>query len=128
MSDQAAGIERINAQLMRQRAAAIGKDTQLAFLAQDMEPLRARQAEPERQNEGMRQQLVVARRRLTVGEAEDRLASARAGADRPICQTGCISHNAYWRVHDSCRRAGKPCVMVNEAIVPADGAGQASGN
>lgn len=26
--------------------------------------------------------------------------------------TGCISHNAYWRVKDHCKRTGKRCVFV----------------
>ena len=29
-----------------------------------------------------------------------------------ICQTGCVSHNAYWRVKDHCKRTGKRCVFV----------------
>jgi len=33
-------------------------------------------------------------------------------ADLVICQTGCISHDAYWRVKDHCKRTGKPCVFV----------------
>jgi hypothetical protein len=40
-------------------------------------------------------------------------ASLRA-ADLVICQTGCVSHGAYWRVQDHCRRTGKPCVLVGE--------------
>ena len=40
-------------------------------------------------------------------------ASLRA-ADLVICQTGCLSHDACWRVQDHCRRTGKPCVMVGE--------------
>ena len=35
-------------------------------------------------------------------------------ADLVICQTGCVSHGAYWRVQDHCRRTGKPCVLVGE--------------
>ena len=35
-------------------------------------------------------------------------------ADLVICQTGCVSHNAYWRVQDHCTRTGKPCVLVGE--------------
>ncbi|PAS97567.1 MAG: hypothetical protein BSR46_13525 [Candidatus Dactylopiibacterium carminicum] len=34
-------------------------------------------------------------------------------ADLVICQTGCISHNAYWRVKDHCQRSGKRCVFVD---------------
>ncbi|MES2933366.1 MAG: DUF2325 domain-containing protein [Pseudomonadota bacterium] len=33
-------------------------------------------------------------------------------ADLVICQTGCISHNDYWRVKDFCKRTGKRCVFV----------------
>lgn len=36
-----------------------------------------------------------------------------AGADLVICQTGCISHDAYWRVKDHCKRTGKRCVFVD---------------
>ncbi|MBV1775890.1 DUF2325 domain-containing protein [Burkholderiaceae bacterium DAT-1] len=35
-----------------------------------------------------------------------------AAADLVICQTGCISHDAYWRVKDFCKRTGKQCVFV----------------
>jgi hypothetical protein len=30
-----------------------------------------------------------------------------------ICQTGCVGHEAYWRVQDHCRRTGKRCVLVD---------------
>ena len=33
-------------------------------------------------------------------------------ADVVICQVGCISHNAYWRVKEHCKRHGKPCLFV----------------
>ncbi len=35
-----------------------------------------------------------------------------AAADLVICQTGCISHDAYWRVKDHCKRHQKRCVFV----------------
>lgn len=41
-----------------------------------------------------------------------RLDAMVAAADLVICQTGCISHNAYWRVKDHCKRTGKRCVFV----------------
>lgn len=41
-----------------------------------------------------------------------RLDASLAAADLVICQTGCISHDAYWRVKDHCKRTGKPCVFV----------------
>ena len=40
------------------------------------------------------------------------LDASLAAADLVICQTGCISHNAYWRVKDHCKRTGKRCVFV----------------
>lgn len=47
-------------------------------------------------------------------------------ADLVICQTGCISHDDYWRVQDHCRRTGKPCILVDQAALPsaAQGTGQ----
>ncbi len=50
------------------------------------------------------------------GGLEDRVHMLDAGlaaADLVICQTGCISHNAYWRVKDFCKRTGKQCVFVD---------------
>ena len=44
------------------------------------------------------------------------LESSLRAADLVICQTGCMSHGAYWRVQDHCRRTGKPCVMVGEKV------------
>ncbi|CDG83670.1 DUF2325 domain-containing protein [Janthinobacterium agaricidamnosum] len=35
-------------------------------------------------------------------------------ADLVICQTGCVSHDAYWRVQDHCKRTGKQCVLVEQ--------------
>jgi Uncharacterized protein conserved in bacteria (DUF2325) len=36
-----------------------------------------------------------------------------SAADLVICQAGCISHNAYWRVKDHCKRTGKRCIYVD---------------
>jgi hypothetical protein len=41
-----------------------------------------------------------------------KLDTTLAAADLVICQTGCISHDAYWRVKDHCKRTGKQCVFV----------------
>lgn len=42
------------------------------------------------------------------------LDASLAAADLVICQTGCVSHGAYWRVKDHCRRTGKRCVFVDQ--------------
>ncbi|MGK5021806.1 DUF2325 domain-containing protein [Janthinobacterium sp. LB2P10] len=47
----------------------------------------------------------------------DDAAALEAGlvaADLVICQTGCVSHDAYWRVHDHCKRTGKQCVLLDQ--------------
>lgn len=45
-----------------------------------------------------------------------RFAASLAAADVVICQTGCISHDEYWRVQDHCRRTGKPCLLVDQPL------------
>ena len=45
-------------------------------------------------------------------ENAQRLEATLAAADLVICQTGCISHGAYWRVKAHCKRLGKPCLFV----------------
>ena len=49
------------------------------------------------------------------GGEEDKLGqldATLAAADLVICQAACVSHNAYWRVKDHCKRTGKRCVFV----------------
>lgn len=52
------------------------------------------------------------------GGEENRLAQLGNhlhAADVVICQVGCISHNAYWRVKEHCKRTGTPCLFVASA-------------
>jgi hypothetical protein len=42
------------------------------------------------------------------------LEASLIAADLVICQTGCVSHGAYWRVKDHCARTGKQCVLVDK--------------
>lgn len=44
------------------------------------------------------------------------LHTSLAAADWVICQTGCISHDQYWRVQDHCRRTGKACILMNQPL------------
>lgn len=46
-------------------------------------------------------------------QASELLDNGLAAADLVICQTGCISHQAYWRVKDFCKRTGKRCLYVD---------------
>jgi hypothetical protein len=45
-------------------------------------------------------------------ESMHRIDAALAAADLVICQAGCISHNAYWRVKEQCKRTGKRCIYI----------------
>lgn len=50
------------------------------------------------------------------GGEQDKVAqldATLAAADLVICQTGCVSHDAYWRVKDHCKRTGKRCLFVD---------------
>jgi hypothetical protein len=45
------------------------------------------------------------------------LDASLAAADLVICQTACISHGAYWRVKDHCKRTGKRCVFIDNPSI-----------
>ena len=44
------------------------------------------------------------------------LHTSLAAADWVICQTGCISHDQYWRVQDHCRRTGTTCILMDQPL------------
>jgi len=88
---QAAQIAGLQAQVLRLRAAVILRTTMLAWSGEDWG-----------------------------GEASDAeaLEADLSVAGLVICQTGCMSHGAYWLVEDHCRRTGKPCVMIGQPSTP----------
>ena len=45
-------------------------------------------------------------------QSVQRLDATLSAADLVICQTGCVSHDAYWRVKEHCKRHGKRCVFI----------------
>jgi len=100
---QAGEIERLQAQLMCLRAAVMVRDTAIAWRTP---------AAGEVICGDLRDKAV-----LCIGQdGEDCtvLEDSLIAADLVICQTGCISHDAYWRVQDHCKRTGKLCVMVEQ--------------
>ena len=126
---QAAEIESLRAQAMRQRAEIMLRDTALAWARQDHAALEAavpglsRRAALARKVDslvGRIQELMRERRqRLPARPADPAGLSAAditeeslVAADLVICQTGCLSHGDYWRVQDHCKRTGKACVLV----------------
>lgn len=49
------------------------------------------------------------------GGSEDKvgqLGHLLQAADLVVCQVGCVSHDAYWRVKEHCKRHNKPCLFV----------------
>ena len=138
---QALEIRRLDAQTMRLRAELVKRDTALAWaredraaleqtmpglpkrvtLARHVEALQARVRElmDERQRHDLRESPANGYEtgHETLSQAGDLagLEADLAAADLVICQTGCLSHGAYWRVQDHCKRTGKACVLVENA-------------
>lgn len=139
IQEQAAEIAALKAQTMRLRAAVIARDSALAWAYEDRAALEA--AIPDlpqratlarrvkelskRLQELMREKLLPVYSPATVTTAADDPAQAEpeelsaleasiVAADLVICQTGCLSHGAYWRVQDHCKRTGKTCMLVEQ--------------
>jgi len=134
IQEQAAEIAALKAQAMRLRAAVIARDSALAWAYEDRAALEA--AIPDlpqratlarrvkelskRLQELMREKLLPV---YAPAPTQDEPAKEEGGelsaleasivaADLVICQTGCLSHGAYWRVQDHCKRTGKTCMLV----------------
>lgn len=45
-------------------------------------------------------------------ESLHRIDAIVASADAVVCQSGCVSHAAYYRLKDACKKLGKPCIFV----------------
>ncbi|MFJ9534695.1 DUF2325 domain-containing protein [Herbaspirillum sp. NPDC101396] len=154
IQEQAAEIAALKAQAMRLRAAVIARDSALAWAYEDRAALEA--AIPDlpqratlarrvkelskRLQELMREKLLPAYAPAissTVTNEEEKteagelsgLEASIVAADLVICQTGCLSHGAYWRVQDHCKRTGKTCMLVEQPAsvrimrIHQDGAG-----
>lgn len=137
---QAREIARLDAEAMRMRAALVVQASRLAWAQEDRAALvrdipglprrlvLARQVEAlqtrvrdlldELQRRALRPAPVQAMARSAAGTSADdlhHLEADLAAADLVICQTGCLSHGAYWRVQDHCKRTGKACVLVEKS-------------
>lgn len=45
-------------------------------------------------------------------ESLHRIDTAVSAADAVVCQAGCVSHAAYYRLKEACKKLGKPCVFL----------------
>ncbi|MBP7566532.1 MAG: DUF2325 domain-containing protein [Burkholderiaceae bacterium] len=115
LAAQQAQIDRLTAELMRARAHALVRETQRAWALDVPRPPRGRPLA-----------IRLLSHRPAGGEA-DPLEAALVAADLVICQTGCLGHDAYWRVQDHCRRTGKTCVLVDLPQAPRRSASVDSG-
>ena len=127
LREQAASIQALEAKLVRQRAAFIVRETALAFglgrhtsTCKDTTPAvlcvgdaSAHAAVAQRLMEMVGGHFLHHAGDSEGYQARNALEASLVAADLVICQTGCLSHNAYWRVQDHCRRTGKQCVMVS---------------
>lgn len=132
-SELARHVARLEAQVMRLRGALVARDTALACVRADHEELERsipglpRRVELARQVTRLQARVHELMRTQDAGahgthgtpvaaeraRADDHLERSIAAADLVICQAGCMSQGAYWRVRDHCRRTGKPCVLVD---------------
>ncbi|CAN7390223.1 DUF2325 domain-containing protein [Acidovorax sp. LjRoot66] len=149
LAQQAGELEQLRAEVVRLRAAVVVRDTRLAMAQDELLQLQAAQPGLTRRRDMTRHIAALAERITSLSReclrwrlqavaaaqveqqaqaapealapASPALDSSLAAADLVICQTGCISHDEYWRVQDHCRRTGKPCILVD----PPLGAGAA---
>lgn len=112
-SELARHVARLEAQAIRLRGALVARDTALACARADREELeRSIPGLPRRVELARQVTRLQARVHELMRTQDDHLESSIAAADLVICQAGCMSQGAYWRVRDHCRRTGKPCVLV----------------
>lgn len=146
LAEQAVELEQLRAQVVRLRAAVVVRDTRLALAQDDLAQLHAAQPGLKRRRDMARHIAALAERIASLsreclrwrlqavaaapeeqgiapapavavdGTDNPALDSSLAAADLVICQTGCISHDEYWRVQDHCRRTGKPCILVDQPL------------
>ncbi|MBN9424346.1 MAG: hypothetical protein BGO63_13090 [Candidatus Accumulibacter sp. 66-26] len=45
------------------------------------------------------------------------LEATLASADAVVCQAGCVSHAAYWKLKEYCKRTNKPCIYLKRSGV-----------
>lgn len=130
LTAQAREIARLQAQAIRLRAAVVQRDSALAWekedraaleqsipglprrveLAREVGSLQARIRDLMRMRDGGGRSPFrppAAASDQSCAGAPENLEASLAEADLVICQAGCMSHGAYWRVQDHCRRTGK---------------------
>lgn len=105
IAQQRAEIEDLQAQVLQLRAAAIVQVSALAFAREDQTMFKRSTKDEDAPLAPAPGRTAVVPGKLALLEA------SMVAADLVICQTGCLSHGAYWRDQEQCRRTDKPCVL-----------------
>lgn len=111
-------VEALSQQLIRSRAQLIASDSALAWereLRQTlvMQQLIALQTSTELEPVSLLHRSAEFASTPDDDHEQQLLEHSLQAADLVICQTGCISDGAFWRVQDHCKRTGKPCVLLD---------------
>lgn len=102
--------------IQAERIVALERERNAALWRAERESLRAREAAP-----GPGTVAILSADLVAALPDEAQLTEALAAADLVLCQTGCLSHDDYWRVQDYCARSGKRCLLLakEDAAAPA---------
>lgn len=102
--------------IQAERIVALERERNAALWRAERESLRAREVAP-----GPGTVAILSADLVAALPDEAQLTEALAAADLVLCQTGCLSHDDYWRVQDYCARSGKRCLLLakEDAAAPA---------
>ena len=102
--------------IQAERIVALERERNAALWRAERESLRAREAAA-----GPGTVAILSADLVAALPGEAQLTEALAAADLVLCQTGCLSHDDYWRVQDYCARSGKRCLLLakEDAAAPA---------
>ncbi len=102
--------------IQAERIVALERERNAALWRAERESLRAREAAA-----GPGTVAILSADLVAALPDEAQLTEALAAADLVLCQTGCLSHDDYWRVQDYCARSGKRCLLLakEDAAAPA---------
>ncbi len=93
--------------IQAERIVALERERNAALWRAERESLRAREAAA-----GPGTVAILSADLVAALPGEAQLTEALAAADLVLCQTGCLSHDDYWRVQDYCARSGKRCLLL----------------
>ena len=114
---QAREIEALQAQLVRLRGQLLQRDTLLAWLREDRPARPGALDAATACGNALNSDAPDTAHELPASaeqEAEPELPADLLQAHLVICQTGCVSHDHYWRAQSQCRRTGDICLLATQ--------------